>query len=130
MKKFVSKHITPRRTGLGACSLKLGRVVPGIIKQDFKRSGLGDVDFELGRTNQNFIEKHFGSTVPGVIENFGRLGLGDAKHLGRTTPGNLTIKFGRTAAGYLYLSRAVAGNVQFTPTICNARAFGRSTVGS
>jgi hypothetical protein len=89
-----------KRTGLGYRTLRSSGIVQNTINQHLERTALGNACFELGRTHQNFIEKRFGRTVPGCIENFGRLGFRDAKHLGRVNTNSLAIKFGRTSTGF------------------------------
>jgi hypothetical protein len=86
-----------------------------IFNRELERIGKGNARFELQRTHQNFIEKRFGRTVPGFIEKFGRLGLGDAKHLGRVNPNSLAIKFGRTSAGFrqIEFDRQVMGSLSY-----------------
>jgi hypothetical protein len=115
MQKSKPEYIKAKRTGLGVRSLESGRLVQNTINQHLKRTVLGDVRFELGRTHQNFIEKCCGRTGLGFIKKFGRLGLSNTKYLGRTTPGNLTIKCGRSVAGYrkVEFSRTAMGDLAY-----------------
>jgi len=99
MKKSISGYIKTGRTGMGFRVNEPYGAINLPIKKELERTGLGYVCYEMGRTQQNSIEKRFGRVVPGFIENFGRMGLGDTKQLGRVNPNSLAIKFGRTSAG-------------------------------
>jgi hypothetical protein len=98
MEKSLSKYIQPKRTALGFRGLESSRIVQDRVNQHLKRTVSDDARFELGRTQQNFTAKRFSKTVGGFIKSFGGFGLGNAKQLGRTTLGNLTIKYGPTVA--------------------------------
>jgi hypothetical protein len=115
MRKSRSEHMQAKRTGLGYRTLRSSGIVQNTINQHLERTALGNACFELGRTHQNFIEKRFGRTVPGCIENFGRLGFRDAKHLGRVNTNSLAIKFGRTSTGFrkIEFGRQVMGSPSY-----------------